>query len=239
MKCRLLGPVLATVVVATTAHATPTYFPGTGHWYEVVPELAGITWSDARAAAGARVWQGQSGYLACITSPQENDFVFQLTLGSGVWHHASIWEVGPWLGGFQLTGSEEPAGGWSWVSGEPWGYTNWLGGQPDDNGPPPAHEDFLCYWGWQQITPTWNDYINTPPEPGLILGYVVEYPTTPLPPTGACCFPAGVCLQGTQLDCQMAGGSYVGDGAACIPNPCAPVAVDTATWGRVKANYRQ
>jgi len=234
MNARSLGSALAAVLITTTAHATPTYFPTTGHWYEVVPELSGIPWFDARAAAEARVWQGQPGYLACIASAEENDFVFELTLGSGIWHPSTIWEIGPWLGGFQPPGSPEPAGGWSWVSGEPWGYTNWLDGQPDDNGPPPAHEDFLCYWGYLQITPTWNDL---PPDGAGVFGYVVEYGEPP-PPVGACCFPAGVCLEGTQLDCLTVGGSYLGDGTACIPNPCQPVAVEQDTWGRVKASYR-
>ncbi|MFN8176887.1 MAG: hypothetical protein U0167_03120 [bacterium] len=60
----------------------------------------------------------------------------------------------------------------------------------------------------------------------------------PPPATGACCFPAGVCLQGTQLACQMAGGHYVGDGLSCEPDPCVVVAVEPSTWGRVKASYR-
>jgi len=66
----------------------------------------------------------------------------------------------------------------------------------------------------------------------------VTDPCGSTPATGACCFPAGVCLQGTQLDCLTVGGSYLGDGTLCIPNPCQPVAVERDTWGRVKASYR-
>jgi hypothetical protein len=61
----------------------------------------------------------------------------------------------------------------------------------------------------------------------------------PGPPAGACCFPAGVCLQGTEEACRMAGGSYVGDGTPCMPDPCGPTALEASTWGRVKADYRE
>jgi hypothetical protein len=228
-----------TLAMSNAAQSTPQYFPGTGHYYEVIADFTGIPWSEARADAESRVWQGQQGYLACITSAEENQFVFDLSVSSGVWYPASIWYVGPWLGGFQESGADEPEGGWTWVSGEPWNYANWLAGQPDDDGPPPAHENFLLFWGRGQITPTWNDYLDVPPSGGDVHGYVVEFPTAPLPPVGACCFPAGVCLQGTQVDCQMAGGYYVGDGTQCHPSPCEPTSVEASTWGRVKASYRE
>ncbi len=56
--------------------------------------------------------------------------------------------------------------------------------------------------------------------------------------TGACCFPSGVCLVGTQADCETAGGSYMGDGTSCDPNPCGPVPVRNTSWGQIKSAYR-
>jgi hypothetical protein len=58
------------------------------------------------------------------------------------------------------------------------------------------------------------------------------------PPIGACCFPSGSCLQGTQEDCEAAGGDYVGDGVPCDPNPCDLIPAGEATWGELKSTYR-
>ena len=40
------------------------------------------------------------------------------------------------------------------------------------------------------------------------------------PPTGACCS-NGMCTVENELDCAAIGGTYVGDGSSCDPNPCA------------------
>jgi hypothetical protein len=58
------------------------------------------------------------------------------------------------------------------------------------------------------------------------------------PPTGACCFDNGPCLVLGQITCGEQGGSYIGDGATCDPNPCEPTPVQPTTWGRIKASYR-
>ena len=82
----------------------------------------------------------------------------------------------------------------------------------------------LAYWyptDWQWLT---VDYFR------------VE---TPGPPSGACCFASGACLEGTQVNCQQAGGYYMGDGIPCEPDPCSPTAVEPSTWGRLKATYRR
>jgi len=41
------------------------------------------------------------------------------------------------------------------------------------------------------------------------------------PPTGACCFPSGLCSVVTAAECETQQGVYVGDGTTCTPNPCA------------------
>ena len=41
---------------------------------------------------------------------------------------------GPWIGGTQPGGSPEPAGGWSWVTGETFGFNAWYAGEPNDAG---------------------------------------------------------------------------------------------------------
>ncbi|WP_139188580.1 hypothetical protein [Aliiruegeria lutimaris] len=41
---------------------------------------------------------------------------------------------GPVIGLVQAPGSQEPAGGWGWVTGEPLVYQNWSSGRPDHRG---------------------------------------------------------------------------------------------------------
>jgi len=99
-----------------------------GHCYQAVQEL-GLSWSDAKAACEAR-----GGHLATITSAAENAFVFSLVSGdSAFWYLDGVGNgLGPWLGGYQEPGSQEPDGGWKWVTGEPFFYTNWETDQPDN-----------------------------------------------------------------------------------------------------------
>ena len=45
---------------------------------------------------------------------------------------------------------------------------------------------------------------------------------TPVVPTGACCLPTGTCAIRSQATCEAQGGTYLGDGTTCTPNPCPP-----------------
>lgn len=56
--------------------------------------------------------------------------------------------------------------------------------------------------------------------------------------TGACCFSTGACLLGQEADCEQAGGTYMGHGVSCDPNPCESTPVQSTTWGRIRAIYR-
>ena len=71
-----------------------------------------LTWQDAKTYCEA-----QSGYLATITSKEENDFVL-----------SQFGRTGFWLGGTD-DGHE---GTWSWVTNEPWSYSNWNAGEPNN-----------------------------------------------------------------------------------------------------------
>ncbi len=46
---------------------------GNGHWYKPVPGFPGITWTRANELA-----QAEGGYLATLTSAEEDAFVFSL-----------------------------------------------------------------------------------------------------------------------------------------------------------------
>lgn len=58
----------------------------------------------------------QGGYLATITSSEENNFVFELIDHAEFWYKTGPDDIGPWIGGYQPTGSAEPEGGWTWGS---------------------------------------------------------------------------------------------------------------------------
>lgn len=107
---------------------------GNGHRYQYVKYASALTWSEAKFEAEA-----VGGHLATITSLQEHDFVAALLLDGQAEHaDAGPNSWGAWLGAYQPDpgandGGDEPAGGWAWVTGEPWQFTRWNGGQPDNN----------------------------------------------------------------------------------------------------------
>ncbi len=164
---------LSALVLPALAPAQIVYWPvsagGNGHFYEAVAS-AGINWHDASKAA-----TNKGGYLATITSEPENNLVYSLIkTNPAVWDQrptGNSW--GPWIGGLQPPGSAEPDGGWSWVTGEPFGYANWNQGEPsNDHG----LEDRIHFWGAQAaVGDVWND------KPGTdsLEGFVIEYETHP------------------------------------------------------------
>jgi parallel beta-helix repeat protein len=81
-------------------------------------------------------------------------------------------EYGPWLGGYQLPGAPEPAGGWVWVTGEPFEYTAWCAGEPSQTAGP-LNEDRIHYLGHGGPAPTWNDQTNSSDFGPM--AYAIEY----------------------------------------------------------------
>ena len=72
---------------------------------------------------------------------------------------------------------------------------------------------------------------------GLLIGALGQGCEAPVP-EGACCLSDGECLVEEEAECAQQQGIYMGDGSACVPNPCQPVPVESTTWGRIKAGYR-
>ena len=108
----------------------------------------------------------RGGYLATITSAAENAFVFNLADQDPiVWYNG----YGPWLGGIQPVGSAEPAGGWSWITGEPFTYQNWAPLQPNNN----QNEDRIHFGGQANRSSMWNDVGRNTVT--FTRGFAVEY----------------------------------------------------------------
>jgi T5SS/PEP-CTERM-associated repeat protein len=117
----------------------------------------GIDWFGAESAASALSYQGINGNLVTLTTQQEDNFVF-----------ANLGGNSAWLGGFQPPGSPEPAGGWQWITGEPWNFTHWGPFEPNNSF---GTEDGLAY----HLDGNWNDATRT----GIAGGYIVEFGNVP------------------------------------------------------------
>lgn len=142
--------------------ATATLWPTNGHYYEVIA-VNDVDWDVANSAASAR-----GGHLATITSRDENLFVWYLVTQLDPPPILNGY-AGPWIGGRQADGGEEPDGGWGWVTGESFAYANWFnanqpGGEPNDD---LHNENVIGYLNG----PAWADYQESAGGPG----YIVEY----------------------------------------------------------------
>jgi hypothetical protein len=146
----------------TVSENVPQQNPDNGHYYFVVDQ-GGLGWDLAKQAAEQMSFMGTPGHLATLTDQAENDFVY--SLGGLQWH---------WIGGFQNTNSpsySEPAGGWEWVTGEPWSFENWHPGEPNDTGASGAEDYLELLTAAAGYSDGWND--AAPQEHPA--GYVVEY----------------------------------------------------------------
>lgn len=163
---------------------------GNDHYYEfiLVPDPYtgnNNAWATDSAAASASVFNGQSGYLATVTSQAENDFLMSL-VPAGLSQGA-----GAWLGG------KAPEG---WLvgpeAGQPFGFTNFGGVEPNNAG--------LVYMivgsSFAGVNPgQWADDsgVQGVPDPNLdrVIGYFVEYNAAVPEPASWLLFAAGLaCL---------------------------------------------
>lgn len=181
VRCGLAAALVAMSGVAPCTGADPVLFAGTGHYYEVVV-TPDVGWLVARDAAISR-----GGYLATITSAEEDAFLLALVLDTpDSWYVLEGRRaIGPWLGGYQPKGILPASDGWEWSSGETWGYTNWAPGQPDNDD---LGESFVHFSNLgTQLDGTWNDRAHD--DNNRDTGYIVEYNENPcavinLQPTG-------------------------------------------------------
>jgi hypothetical protein len=114
-----------------------------GHSY--YRSTGSMTWTDARQAC-----LNMGGHLVTVTSPAENNFIFNL------------WPNG-WIG---LT-DEVSEGTWRWVTNEPFSWSNWNGGEPNNAG----NEDYIQFVGGGK----WNDLPNISLPYVLEFEYIVTF----------------------------------------------------------------
>jgi len=146
---------------------------GNGHFYQPVRCPEGVFWGDA-----VELSMLAGGYLVTLTSDKENTFVFNL-VDDVVKYWIALncrFRKGPWLGAFQAPGSPEPAGGWTWITGEPFTYTAWEPKNPTGtrNG---NNEDCLTFYSRTgQPEPTWGDNFGVPNlMKETLISYITEF----------------------------------------------------------------
>jgi len=162
------NPAGVMAVTAPVLGAVPVLNEVDGHLYDAVAVGGGINWAAARAAAEALSSGSCQGYLASITSAEENAFILSNFPGVVPSFGGSS---GHWIGGYQLLDTTPADAGWLWVSGETFGFSDWSAAQPDDGGIF-GDEDAIHFLGdgFGGVI-GWDDLNQTEDTPG----YVVEF----------------------------------------------------------------
>jgi hypothetical protein len=123
------GPDGSLSVTTPVLGAVPALDEASGHLYDAVAVAEGINWIDAGTAAEGMSSGSCQGYLASVTSAEENDFIL-----SNFPNVVPVIGAGYWIGGYQPPGTTPADAGWLWVSGEAFGFADWADLQPDDGG---------------------------------------------------------------------------------------------------------
>ncbi len=147
--------------------STGQNIPSAPHYYEYIVS-PGISWNAARDAAASKYHDGEQGYLATITSQEENNLIT-----------AKLPILQPWLPLAWIGASDSPQEGvWKWVTG-PESETQFSIGSTSFNGrytnwhyDEPNNESGGEHVGQIYSDGKWNDLGQNRPE---IKGYVVEY----------------------------------------------------------------
>ena len=116
--------------------------PENGHFYEYV-EATDIDWTTAQSEAETKEYFGLQGYLATITSSEEQEFI----------ENNGQTEENAWIGASDAT----TEGDWQWVTGPEAGTEFWSG---DGNGSAVGNE----YNNWSETEP--NNLLTTDPTNG-------------------------------------------------------------------------
>jgi len=119
---------LRTVTINSTSSCFPTnrkvsFLPGTkffnyfsGHYYEYVGYA--MTWANAKNAAASMSYYGRQGYLVCVSSEEENNYIRTL-IGSNTWIGATdnYAQINAAVGYTKYANQSASEGQWHWVTG--------------------------------------------------------------------------------------------------------------------------
>ncbi len=123
-----MGVVAAMTAFASLQSASAQYAPpiqwkesegGNGHWYSASTSTA--SWPGARGAA-----ESVGAMLACTETAAEAEFLRSAGLTNELFVFVGLYQD------FKDPNYVEPAGGWRWLSGEPFDATLWQPGEPND-----------------------------------------------------------------------------------------------------------
>lgn len=106
-----------------------------GHYYYLYDLGAGTTWQDAEEYC-----ESLGGYLATVTSQEENDFLYSALRNN--FNHESAYI------GLSEQDEEDTC---SWINGEKTAYTNWNPAEPNND-----DEDYAMFY-YKYPDGTWND----------------------------------------------------------------------------------
>ncbi len=107
-----------------------------GHWYKVIQDDLVNDWNSA-----LQYCANLNGYLATITSQEENNFLYSYISQEG---YSSAY--------FGLSDSINE-GTWIWCNGEQSSYTNWHNNEPNGEN---SNEDYALFY-YKYSDGTWND----------------------------------------------------------------------------------
>jgi hypothetical protein len=188
----------ALLLLAPTSFAAPivwsTEAGGNGHSYGFVRLYNNESWSESSDMAEATTLEdGSLGYLATITSAEEQAFIQNAVLPTFGVNKNQVW-----IGGQQdaepVDGTSgaplTPSAGWKWivntsVAPESWSYTNWLSeNEPSNEGN--IDERFLTMWvhyynSGVDLRGRWNDEDDVAPSTAVIIGMIVEWSPASVP----------------------------------------------------------
>ncbi|NLH18401.1 MAG: lectin [Phycisphaerae bacterium] len=148
---------LCLIVAGVTVDAAWTWFGYNGHQYALT-NGTGDWWTAEAEAVSA------GGHLVTLNDSAENSWVYST-------FSASLGYYGAWIGLYQPDVSNEPAGGWAWISGDPLNFLNWTGGEPNNSAPSEEYAQIgypATDGSWNDWGPLRGDYIASGGIPGII-----------------------------------------------------------------------
>ncbi len=147
--------------------------------YDVIahPSNGWVTWEEAKVLAESSYHNGVQGRLVTINSAQEQSALTATGFLGGAY---GLYGDIIWIGAYQDITSpdyQEPAGGWTWITDEPWGtYTYWDVAAPRNRW---GGENYVMMSGGWFNTGIWYDVRNEVAPTNAMVSYIVEYVPEP------------------------------------------------------------